>query len=65
MKCKNKIVTINGVREKNNTLVPMEFTCVITNDNIGKTLSIGDGDIMFHMAFEQIEKYLTGDYCNK
>ena len=39
-------------------LVPKMFDCIITNDEIGKTLSINDGNMQFTIPFEPIERYL-------
>lgn len=39
-------------------LVPKMFDCIITNDEIGKTLSINDGNVQFTIPFEPIERYL-------
>ena len=63
MKCKDKEVFVEGMRYK---YVPgklgklniMRFRCFITNDEKGKTLSIGDGKTQFTIPFEPIEKFL-------
>ena len=34
------------------------FDCIITNDEIGKALSINDGNMQFTIPFEPIERYL-------
>lgn len=39
-------------------MVPKTFDCIITNDEIGKTLSINDGNVQFTIPFEPIERYL-------
>ena len=33
--------------------------CIISNDQIGKTLSINDGKKQFTIPFEAVEKYLS------
>lgn len=39
-------------------LAPKMFDCIITNDEIGKTLSINDGNVQFTIPFEPLERYL-------
>ena len=39
-------------------LAPKMFDCIITNDEIGKTLSINDGNVQFTIPFEPIERFL-------
>jgi hypothetical protein len=60
MKCKNKEVFVEGMRYNDNSgkLNIMRFRCIITNDERGKTLSIGDGKTQFAIPFEPIEKFL-------
>lgn len=61
MKCKNKEVKVKGyiyldlLRKMKET----ELTCIITNDEKGKTLSIHNEGIMFTIPFEPIEQYLS------
>lgn len=57
---KNKQVRVLGVITLSETPVfsPCEFNCIITNDERGKTLSIGDGELQFTIPFEPIERYL-------
>lgn len=62
MKCKNKIVNITGICDQAGILKRTKLTYMISNDHVGKTLSVSDGYVTFHMAFEQIEPYLKGDY---
>lgn len=62
MKCKNKFVTVDGIWEQGFRLKRTKLNCMISNDHIGKTLSVSDGYTTFHIAFEQIEPYLKGDY---
>lgn len=45
-------------RSKMPLFEPRELTCIITNDERGKTLSIGDGTLQFTIPFEPIERYL-------
>lgn len=56
---KNKWVKVKGLYQtQNGTMIPTTLNCIITNDEVGKTLSIGTEQCMFTIAFEQIENYL-------
>lgn len=57
---KNKQLKVSGLITKAMIPVfePRELTCIITNDERGKTLSIGDGTLQFTIPFEPIERYL-------
>lgn len=56
---KNKWVKVRGLYQTDNgTMIATDLNCIITNDEVGKTLSIGTEQCMFTIAFEQIEKYL-------
>lgn len=37
---------------------PLKFNVLISNDDIGKTISINDGETQFTIPFEPLEKYL-------
>lgn len=57
---KNKIVNVIGMITQTGA-TPFrvrELTCIITNDERGKTLSVGDGTLQFTIPFEPIERYL-------
>lgn len=57
---KNKWVKVKGLYQTaRGTMFPIALDCIITNDEAGKTLSIGTEDCMYTIAFEQIEKYLN------
>lgn len=58
MKCKNKKVMVDGGISNGISVVTAKLTCIITNDEQGKTLSINDGMKQFTIPFEPIEKYL-------
>ena len=60
MKCKNQEVTVDGCIfvEAFDKVAFQKLTCIITNDEKGKTLSIDNGMIQFTIPFEPIEKYL-------
>ena len=59
-KIKNLHVRVSGGVNVSGSpfLVPKTFDCIITNDEIGKTLSICDGKTQFIIPFEPIERYL-------
>ncbi len=60
MKCRNKQIDVDGTISNNITgnFKKYKLHCIITNDGIGKTLSINDGINQFTIPFEPIEKYL-------
>ncbi len=56
---KNKWVSVKGVYQSaNGLMIPTMVNCIITNDENGKTLSVGTDQVMFTIHFEDIEKYL-------
>lgn len=60
MKCKNKIIKVEGMVNSilNLKPKPTTLTCTITNDEKGKTLSIDNEVFQFTIKFEDIEEYL-------
>ena len=66
MFCKNKEILIKGLRANyegipENEMPPVEtiqLRCIVTNDKIGKTLSICDGERQFILPFEPLQKDL-------
>ena len=61
MKEKNKHLKVKGavnhvLRAGIQANVPLDV--IITNDEVGKTLSIDNGIVQFTIPFEPIEKYL-------
>lgn len=62
MKCKNKEVKVKGAVLLMDIASVQELTCIITNDEQGKTLSIDNDNIQFTIPFEPLEKYFKGDY---
>lgn len=66
MKCKNKEVKVNGIEYFSmgdvQKAIQRKFTCIITNDEKGKTLSIDNGYMQFTIPFESLEAYFKGDY---
>ena len=56
---KNKWVSVKGLyKTSKGTMFPTTVNCIITNDEVGKTLSVGNEQIMFTIPFEAIEEYL-------
>lgn len=56
---KNKWVQVDGIYQTpNGNIIPTILNCIITNDEVGKTLSIVTQQGMYTFAFERIEKYL-------
>ena len=55
---KNKWVSVKGLILRKNYMKESNVTCIITNDRIGKSLTIGNDEIMFRIPFEKIEDYL-------
>lgn len=47
-----------GVCRQDGSFTMTRLNCIITNDEIGKTLSIGDGNVQFTIPFEAVERYL-------
>lgn len=63
MKCKNKLVTVNGIiskdlTEPNNGVRNAQIYCIVTNDAKGKTISVSAEGVQFIIPFEPLEKYL-------
>ena len=60
MKCKNKSVLVEGVEYNsfNDMICNKGLDVIITNDEIGKTISINNGRVQFTIPFESIERYL-------
>ena len=55
---KNKWVSVKGAILRRNFLKETNISCIITNDRYGKSLTIGNDEIMFEIPFEKIEDYL-------
>lgn len=51
-------VCLQGFMQIQDTVVKKRLTCIITNDRLGKTLSICNDDFCFTIPFEPIERYL-------
>lgn len=56
---KNKWVSVKGLYQSAaGTAILITVNCIITNDEAGKTLSMGTEQVMFTIPFEAIEQYL-------
>ena len=55
---KNKWVSVDGFIFTDGGMTPGKINCIITNDRVGKSLTIGVGQIMYEIPFEKIEDYL-------
>lgn len=55
---KNKWVSVDGLIYINGRITPSKINCIISNDKIGKSITIGVGQIMYEIPFEKIEDYL-------
>ena len=57
---KNKIVSVEGgvYSDVTGIMRKKKVTCIITNDKLGKTLSINDGFTQFTIPIKPIERYL-------
>lgn len=55
---KNKWVNVKGLILRKNYMKESNVTCIIKNDRLGKSLTIGNDEIMFEIPFEKIEDYL-------
>lgn len=57
---KNKHVSVEGAFMTQNMITPVhtKLDVIITNDSIGKSISINNGDMQFTIPFEPIEQYL-------
>lgn len=65
MKCRNKEVNVFGFIMKGDSFKPGKVRCTCTNDEYGKTLSVGDNYTQFSISFEAVEKYFEGNYSKK
>lgn len=57
---KNKTISVEGgvFYGGIGKMEKQKLTCIITNDERGKTLSINDGVVQFTIPVEPIERYL-------
>lgn len=62
MKCKNKHFFVDGVifKQKTNDMLKAKLEVIVTNDELGKTISVNDGNnLQFTFAADDIAKYLN------
>lgn len=64
MKCKNKEIRIKGFEynDKERKMRLVEFCCICTNDEMGKSLSIDNGTIQFTIGMEAIAEIFKDSY---
>lgn len=55
-----KKIQVNGIECNENGATMKPLQCIVSNDEIGKSLSINNGKIQFTIPLEPIEKYLKG-----
>jgi hypothetical protein len=55
---KSKHIPVIGAVTTLDKFFMAEIDCIVTNDEIGKTLSLYYGDVQFTIPFEPLEKYL-------
>lgn len=65
MKCRSKEVNVFGFIANGDSFKPCNVLCICTNDEYGKTLSIGNEYIQFTIPFEAVEEYFEGNYGKK
>lgn len=58
MNCKNKEIKVNGIQNSPLGMIEAPLHVLITNDSIGKTLSVDNGTIQFTIPMDDIVKYL-------
>lgn len=52
------VVNVKGLKIDEKSAKRTKLRCMISNNKIGKTLSIDDGKTQFTIPFEAVEKYL-------
>ena len=55
---KNKLVSVVGLITTPKIVIPGALDVIITNDEKGKTISVGNGTTQFTIPFEPIARYL-------
>lgn len=59
MRCKNKEIITNGIQTSPLGMLEKELHVLITNDSVGKTLSVDNGTIQFTIPMDDIIYFLT------
>lgn len=55
---RNKFVSVVGIITSPKIMIPGTLDVIITNDEKGKTISVGNGTTQFTIPLEPIERYL-------
>lgn len=55
---RNKFISVVGLITSPEIMIPGTLDVIITNDEKGKTISVGNGTTQFTIPFEPIERYL-------
>lgn len=55
---RNKFVSVVGLITTQKIMIPGTLEVTVTNDEKGKTISVGNGTTQFTIPFEPIERYL-------
>ena len=60
MKCKNKHFSIKGYKQNviANELQPAILDVIVTNEELGKTVSVNDRNIQFIFPADEVAKWL-------
>jgi len=60
MKCKNKHFSLKGFKQNviANELQPIMLDVIVTNDELGKTVSVNDGVVQFSFVADEVAKWL-------
>lgn len=60
MKCKNKHFSMKGYKQSviKNEIRPVLLGVIVTNDDLGKTISVNDGITQFTFPADEVAKWL-------
>lgn len=58
MECKNKEFKVKGLQNSLLGMRDVDLHSIVTNDKVGKTLSVNNGTIQFIIPMDEIAKYL-------
>lgn len=60
MKCKNKHIKLSGMKfDSRNGAKRCCLEIIVTNDTIGKTVSVNDGEIQFTFPADEVANWLN------
>lgn len=67
MKCKNLTYRVSGAvyNDKDRTITKQKLNVICTNDELGKSISIDNGEIQFTIPFDYLLEIFEGDYRKK